>query len=50
MNKVIDIKNNNEIIENGEFIGINAKGSLLLKKDNTIKEYSFGEISIEGIY
>ena len=50
MNKIINIKNNNKIIENGEFIGISAKGALLLKKDNTIKEYSFGEISIEGIY
>ena len=50
MNMMIDIKNNNEIIEQGKFKGINDKGALLLKTRNDLIEFEFGEISIEGIY
>ena len=50
LNKNILIKNNNVVIDEGIFIGINNKGALLLKVNKEIKEYAFGEISIEGIY
>tara|TARA_B110000091_G_C13752883_1_gene448523 strand:- start:630 stop:1307 length:678 start_codon:yes stop_codon:yes gene_type:complete len=50
LNKNILIKNNNVVINEGIFIGINNKGALLLKVNKEIKEYAFGEISIEGIY
>mgnify|MGYP006175704263 CR=1 FL=1 len=39
-----------KFIDEGIFIGINNKGALLLKVNKEIKEYAFGEISIEGIY
>ena len=50
MGKKIKIKKNHTIIDEGIFIGINDKGALLLETNKNIKKYSFGEISIEGIY
>ena len=47
----IKIKQNNNIINEGIFLGINADGSLNLKmKNNEEMKYEHGEISIEGIY
>ena len=49
--KVLNIKQNNKIINEGIFLGINDDGSLNLKMDNNKKtKYEYGEISIEGIY
>jgi len=49
-NKIIKIINNELVIDEGIFVGINSKGALLLESEQGIKEYSSGEISIEGIY
>ena len=47
----IKVKHNNKVIDDGVFIGISSDGSLNLKlKDGKIKNYEYGEISIEGIY
>ena len=51
MNHEIKVKHNNNIINEGIFLGINADGSLNLKiNDNEEIKYEHGEISIEGIY
>ena len=51
LNHEIKIKHNNNIINEGIFLGINADGSLNLKiNDNEEIKYEHGEISIEGIY
>ena len=49
-NKIIKIINNELVIDEGIFVGINSKGAFLLESEQGIKEYSSGEISIEGIY
>ena len=42
---------NNKIINEGIFLGINADGSLNLQMRNSDKvRYEHGEISIDGIY
>lgn len=51
MNHEIKIKQNNKIINEGTFLGINADGSLNLQTRNSDKvRYENGEISIDGIY
>tara|TARA_B100001939_G_scaffold253614_1_gene220601 strand:- start:1 stop:774 length:774 start_codon:yes stop_codon:yes gene_type:complete len=51
LNHEIKIKQNNKIINEGIFLGINDDGSLNLIMDNNKKtKYEYGEISIEGIY
>ena len=51
INHEIKIKQNDKIINEGTFLGINADGSLNLQmKNNDIVRYEYGEISIDGIY
>jgi BirA family biotin operon repressor/biotin-[acetyl-CoA-carboxylase] ligase len=51
LNYEIKIKQNNKVINEGVFTGINADGSLNLKMNNSKEtKYEYGEISIEGIY
>lgn len=49
-NKRIKIIHNNKIIDEGIFSGINEKGALIIDSGGDLKEYKYGEISIEGIY
>ena len=50
MNKKIRIASNNKVIHEGIFIGIEDDGSMNLKIDDNIKNFKFGEISIQGVY
>ena len=51
LNHEIKIKQNNKVIDEGIFLGVNDDGSLNLKMDNNKEtKYEYGEISIEGIY
>lgn len=50
MDKKIQIIINNKTILEGIFIGIEDDGSMNLKVDNNIKNFKFGEISIQGVY
>ena len=51
INHEIKIKQNDKIINEGTFLGINADGSLNLQMKNNDKvRYEHGEISIDGIY
>ena len=48
----IKIKQNNTVIDSGSFNGINKDGSMNLLSDNdkSLRNYPYGEISIEGVY
>jgi len=51
INHEIKIKQNDKIINEGTFLGINGDGSLNLQmKNNDTVRYEHGEISIDGIY
>lgn len=50
MNKKIKITSNNKVIHEGVFIGIEDDGSMNLKVNNNVKNFKFGEISVQGIY
>ena len=50
MNKKIKIASNNKVMHEGIFIGIEDDGSMNLKVANNVKNFKFGEISIQGVY
>ena len=48
----IKIKQNEQIIDEGKFVGINKNGSIKMisKKNNSIVSYENGDVSIGGVY
>ena len=48
----ITIKQNEQIIDEGKFVGINKNGSIKMisKKNNSIVSYENGDVSIGGVY
>ena len=50
MNKKIKIASNNKVMHEGIFLGIEDDGSMNLKVANNVKNFKFGEISIQGVY
>ena len=52
INSEINIKHQDKIIDSGKFIGINMKGGLKIISNSSgqLKEYGYGEISIDGVY